>query len=73
MEYKEWYYGHYHREKKTDKLEIMFKNFGEFFRASLTGVGDVLNKEGLTVNSLFRYIGKPACFSMRALFCCILA
>ena len=30
LEYKKWYCGHYHTEKKIDKLEIMFENFDEF-------------------------------------------
>lgn len=30
LEYKKWYCGHYHTEKKIDKLEIMFESFGEF-------------------------------------------
>ena len=30
LEYKKWYCGHYHTEKKIDKLEIMFQNFDEF-------------------------------------------
>ncbi len=29
LNYKKWYCGHYHTEKKIDKLEIMFKNFDE--------------------------------------------
>lgn len=32
LSYKMWYAGHYHTEKKIDKLEIMFENFDEFFR-----------------------------------------
>lgn len=27
LDYKKWYCGHYHTEKKIDKLEIMFENF----------------------------------------------
>lgn len=27
LHYKKWYAGHYHTEKKIDKLEIMFKNY----------------------------------------------
>lgn len=30
LDYKKWYCGHYHTEKKIDKVEIMFKNFDEF-------------------------------------------
>ncbi len=30
LEYGKWYCGHYHTEKKIDKLEIMFENFGVF-------------------------------------------
>ena len=30
LEYKKWYCGHYHTEKKIDKLEIMFEKFDEF-------------------------------------------
>lgn len=30
LEYKKWYCGHYHTEKKIDKLEIMFESFDEF-------------------------------------------
>lgn len=30
MEYEKWYCGHYHVEKKIDRLEIMFENFDEF-------------------------------------------
>lgn len=30
LSYQKWYCGHYHTEKKIDKLEIMFKNFDEF-------------------------------------------
>lgn len=28
LEYKKWYCGHYHTEKKIDGVEIMFENFG---------------------------------------------
>lgn len=30
MEYKKWYCGHYHTEKKIDKQKIMFEDFDEF-------------------------------------------
>lgn len=30
LEYKKWYCGHYHTEKKIDKREIMFENFDLF-------------------------------------------
>lgn len=30
LEYGKWYCGHYHTEKKIDKLEIMFENFRVF-------------------------------------------
>lgn len=30
LSYSKWYCGHYHTEKKIDKLEIMFENFDEF-------------------------------------------
>jgi 3-oxoacid CoA-transferase subunit A len=30
LSYKKWYCGHYHTEKKIDRLEIMFENFEEF-------------------------------------------
>ena len=30
LEYKKWYCGHYHTEKKIDRVEIMFESFGEF-------------------------------------------
>lgn len=30
LSYQKWYCGHYHTEKKIDKLEIMFENFDEF-------------------------------------------
>lgn len=32
LTYKKWYCGHYHTEKKIDKLEIMFENVDELFR-----------------------------------------
>lgn len=32
LEYQKWYSAHYHTEKKIDKLEIMYENFGVFFR-----------------------------------------
>ena len=28
LDYRKWYAGHYHIEKKIDKLEIMFNNYG---------------------------------------------
>lgn len=31
LEYKKWYCGHYHTEKKIDRLEIMFENFDVFY------------------------------------------
>lgn len=31
LEYQKWYCGHYHTEKKVDKLEIMFENVNIFF------------------------------------------
>lgn len=31
LDYKKWYAGHYHTEKKIDKLEIMFENFDFFY------------------------------------------
>lgn len=31
LDYKKWYCGHYHIEKKIDKLEIMFEYFDEFY------------------------------------------
>jgi len=31
LEYNKWYCGHYHTEKKIDKLEIMFENFALFY------------------------------------------
>lgn len=30
LNYKKWYCGHFHTEKKIDKLEIMYENFDEF-------------------------------------------
>lgn len=33
LSYKKWYCGHYHTEKKIDRLEIMFNNFDEFSAA----------------------------------------
>lgn len=30
LDYKKWYCGHYHTQKKIDKLEIMFENIDEF-------------------------------------------
>ena len=30
LDYQKWYCGHYHTEKKVDKIEIMFKNMEEF-------------------------------------------
>ena len=30
LEYKKWYCGHYHTEKKIDRVEIMFENVDEF-------------------------------------------
>lgn len=30
LKYKKWYCGHYHTEKKVDKVEIMFQNVKEF-------------------------------------------
>ena len=30
LSYEKWYCGHYHTEKKIDKLEIMFESFDEF-------------------------------------------
>lgn len=30
LSYQKWYCGHYHTEKKIDRLEIMFQNFDEF-------------------------------------------
>lgn len=30
LDYQKWYCGHYHTEKKIDKLEIMFENVREF-------------------------------------------
>jgi len=31
LDYKKWYCGHYHTEKKIDKLELMFNNFDTFY------------------------------------------
>ena len=31
LDYEKWYCGHYHTDKKIDRLEIMFERFGEFF------------------------------------------
>lgn len=30
LEYQKWYCGHYHTEKKIDRVEIMFENVAEF-------------------------------------------
>lgn len=30
LEYRKWYCGHYHTEKRIDRLEIMFENFAVF-------------------------------------------
>ena len=30
LDYGKWYCGHYHTEKKIDRVEIMFENFEEF-------------------------------------------
>ena len=30
LEYQKWYCGHYHTEKKIDKLELMFENVDRF-------------------------------------------
>ena len=30
LEYQKWYCGHFHTEKKIDRLEIMFENFDVF-------------------------------------------
>ena len=30
LDYGKWYCGHYHTEKKVDRVEIMFENFGVF-------------------------------------------
>ena len=30
LEYGKWYCGHYHTEKKIDRVEIMFENFDVF-------------------------------------------
>lgn len=32
LTYKKWYAGHYHCERKIDKIEIMYNNFDEFAR-----------------------------------------
>lgn len=31
LDYKKWYCGHYHVEKRIDKMEIMFENYGELY------------------------------------------
>jgi 3-oxoacid CoA-transferase subunit A len=31
LDYGKWYCGHYHTEKKIDRVEIMFENFDEFY------------------------------------------
>lgn len=31
LDYKKWYCGHYHTEKKVDKIEIMYNNFDMFY------------------------------------------
>lgn len=31
LKYWKWYCGHYHTEKKVDRLEIMFENFDTFY------------------------------------------
>lgn len=31
LDYGKWYCGHYHMEKKIDRVEIMFENFDRFF------------------------------------------
>ena len=31
LDYKKWYCGHYHVEKRIDKIEIMFENYGELY------------------------------------------
>lgn len=38
LSYKKWYAGHYHTEKKVDRLEIMFENFGEFCKGKETEI-----------------------------------
>lgn len=30
LNYRKWYCGHYHTDKKIDRIEIMFETFGEF-------------------------------------------
>lgn len=30
LDYEKWYCGHYHTEKRIDRVEIMFENIGEF-------------------------------------------
>ena len=30
LDYGKWYCGHYHTEKKVDRVEIMFEKFDEF-------------------------------------------
>lgn len=30
LDYGKWYCGHYHTEKKVDRVEIMFENFSVF-------------------------------------------
>lgn len=30
LDYEKWYCGHYHAEKKTDSVEIMFESFDLF-------------------------------------------
>ena len=30
LNYQKWYCGHYHTEKKVDKIEIMFENIEKF-------------------------------------------
>ena len=30
LNYQKWYCGHYHTEKKVDKIEIMFENIKKF-------------------------------------------
>lgn len=49
LSYKKWYAGHYHTEKKIDKLEIMFENFDEFFRDKLFNLSfeDDCNQESI--------------------------
>lgn len=31
LDYKKWYAGHYHIERTTDKLQIMYENIEEFW------------------------------------------